>query len=47
MFSDAEDNKKNMTAELNTLILEVFANCFQKLFKKCNKCIQVGGDYFE
>jgi hypothetical protein len=43
-FRDAEDIKKNETAELNVVLLEVFANCFQKLFKHFNKCIKVGED---
>jgi hypothetical protein len=39
--------KKNVTAELNAVPLEAFADCFQKLFKRFNKCIQDGEDYFE
>jgi hypothetical protein len=46
-FQDAEDVMKIVTAELNAVPLEAFADCFQKLFKLFNKCIQVGGDYFE
>jgi hypothetical protein len=46
-FQDVEDNKKNVMAELNAVPFEVFADCFQKPFERCNKCIQVGGDYFE
>jgi hypothetical protein len=46
-FLDVEDIKKKVMAELNTVSLEAFAQCFQKLFKQSNKCIQVGGDYFE
>jgi hypothetical protein len=41
------DFKKNVMAELNAVPLEAFADCFQKLFERCNKCIQVGRDYFE
>jgi hypothetical protein len=47
MFQDVEDIKKIVTAELNAVPLEAFAGCFWKLFERCNKCIQVGGDYFE
>jgi hypothetical protein len=43
---DAED-KENVTAGLKALPLEVFGDCFQKLFKEFNTYIQVGGDYFE
>jgi hypothetical protein len=46
-FQDVEDIKKNLTAELNVVPLEAFADCFQKIFKRFNKCIQVHGDYFE
>jgi hypothetical protein len=38
-FQDVEDIKKNMTAELNAVPLEAFADCFQKHFERCNKCI--------
>jgi epoxyqueuosine reductase QueG len=46
-FQDAEDIKKKVKAELNAVSLEAFAECFQNLFEGCNKCIQVGRDYFE
>jgi hypothetical protein len=40
-FQDVEDIKKSVTAEVNAIPLEAFADCFQKLFERCNKCIQV------
>jgi hypothetical protein len=46
-LQDIEDIKKNVTAELTAVSLEVFAECFQKFFKRFNKHIQVGGNYFE
>jgi hypothetical protein len=46
-FQDVDDTEKNTTAELNGVPLEVFANCFQKLFKRFNKSIQVGRGDFE
>jgi hypothetical protein len=46
-FQDVEDIKKNVTAEINAFPLEASADCFQKLSKRCNKRIQVVGDYFE
>jgi hypothetical protein len=46
-FQDTEDNKKNVTAELNAIPLPVFSGCFQKPFKRFNTFIQVDGDYFE
>jgi hypothetical protein len=33
-FQDAEALKKNVTTELNALLLEAFADCFQKLVFK-------------
>lgn len=47
MFQNVEDTEKIVTAELNAVPLEVIADCFQNLFKRCNRYIQVGGDYFE
>jgi hypothetical protein len=46
-FQDVEGIKKNVTAELSAVPFEAFSDCFQKLFERFNKCIQVGGDYFE
>jgi hypothetical protein len=31
-FLDVEDIKKNVTAQLNAVLLEAFADCFQKTF---------------
>jgi hypothetical protein len=45
-FQDAED-KINVMVELNAVPLDAFAECFQKFFKRFNKCIKVGGDYCE
>jgi hypothetical protein len=39
--------QENVMAELNAVPLETFADCFQKLFKRYNKRVQVGRDYFE
>jgi hypothetical protein len=41
-FHDDEDIKKNMTAGLAAILCEAFADCFPKLFKRFNECIQVG-----
>jgi hypothetical protein len=46
-FHDAKDMKKKVTAELSAVLLEASAGRFQKLFKRFNTCVQVGGDYFE
>jgi 7-cyano-7-deazaguanine synthase in queuosine biosynthesis len=34
-------------AELNAAPLEAFPDCSQQFLKRFNKCIEVGGDYFE
>jgi hypothetical protein len=43
-FQDVEGIKENLTTKLNAVPLEAFADYFQKLFKRFNKCIQVGAD---
>jgi hypothetical protein len=43
-FQDVENIKKNVTAELNSLPLEAFADCFQELVERCNKYIKVRED---
>jgi hypothetical protein len=43
-FQDVEDITKNVTVELNAVPLESFADCFQEIFERFNKFIQVGGD---
>jgi hypothetical protein len=42
-----DEDKENVTAELKDLLLEVYGDCFQKLFKQFITYIQTGGDYFE
>jgi hypothetical protein len=44
-LQDVEDIKKNVTAELNAVPLEAFADCFQTLVERCKKYVQVGGDF--
>ena len=39
--------KEAVTKVIDTLIKEDFHWAFQKLLKRYNKCIAVGGDYFE
>jgi hypothetical protein len=46
-FRGVEVINKSVTAKLNAVSLEVFVEYFKKMFKTCNKRIQVGGDYFE
>jgi hypothetical protein len=48
-FQDVEDIKKNVTAELNAVLLEDIDDRFLKLFERWNKCTftQLGGDSYE
>ena len=39
--------KEAVTKVIDTLTQEVFHGTFQKLLERYNKCIAVGGDYFE
>ena len=39
--------KEAMTKVIDTLTQEDFEGAFQKLLERYNKCIAVGGDYFE
>ena len=46
-YSTIEDIKEAVTRVLNTLTQEDFQGAFQKLLERYNKCIDVGGEYFE
>ena len=46
-YSTIEDMKEAVTRVLNTLTQEYFQGAFQKLLERYNKCIDVGGEYFE
>ena len=46
-YSTIEDMKEAVTRVLNTLTQEDFQGAFQKLLERYNKCIDVGGEYFE
>ena len=39
--------KEAVTKVIDTLIQENFHGAYQKLLERYNKCIAVGGDYFE
>ena len=39
--------KEAVTKVIDTLTQEDFHGAFEKLFKRYNKCIGAGGDYFE
>ena len=42
-----EEMKEAVTKIIDMLIQEDFYGAFQKLLERYNKCIAVGGDYFE
>ena len=46
-YSTIEDMKEAVMRVLNTLTQEDFQGAFQKLLERYNKCIDVGGEYFE
>lgn len=46
-FHDVQDIQKNVTSELKGIPKEDFKKSFVALYNRCNKCIQVNGDYFE
>ena len=46
-YETIEEMKEAVTKVIDTLTQEAFHGAFQKLLERCNKCIAVGGDYFE
>ena len=46
-YETIEEKKEAVTKVIDTLIQEDFHGALQKLFERYNKCIAVGGDYFE
>ena len=46
-YETIEEMKEAVTKIIDTLTQEDFHRAFQKLFKRYNKCIAAGGDYFE
>jgi hypothetical protein len=41
------ENIEAVTMELTAIPKEAFTSCFQDLQKRCQQCIDCGGDYFE
>jgi hypothetical protein len=41
-IQDAGDIMRNVTVELKAVLLEAFPECFHKLFKLFNTCIEAG-----
>ena len=46
-FSSVEEIQRRVTAELRAIPKEAFAEGFQQLYSRCQKCIVANGDYFE
>ena len=46
-YETIEEMKKAVKKVIDTFTQENFYGAFQKLFERYNKCIAVGGDYFE
>ena len=46
-YETIEEMKEAVTKVIDTLTQEDFHGAFQKLLEWYNKCIAVGGDYFE
>ena len=46
-YETIEEIKEAVTKVIDTLTQDDFHGAFQKLLERYNKCIAVGGDYFE
>ena len=46
-YKTIEEMKEAITKVIDTLTQEDFHGALQKLLERYNKCIAVGGDYFE
>ncbi|GBN87096.1 Putative uncharacterized protein FLJ37770 [Araneus ventricosus] len=46
-FSDVAQVQQRVTTVLRAIPKEVFADSFQQLHNRCQKCIVANGDYFE
>ena len=46
-YETIEEMKEAVTKVIDTLTQEDFHGVFQKLLEQYNKCIAVGGDYFD
>ena len=47
LYETIEEMKEAATKVIDTLTQEDFRGAFQKLLEWYNKCVAVGGDYFE
>ena len=46
-FADVNAIKDRVTAVLRSISQESFADCFRKLYERCQTCVVADGDYFE
>jgi len=46
-FADVAAIQDRVTAVLRSIPTEAFADIFQKLYERCQKCVVKNGDYFE
>jgi len=46
-FDDRKDIEKNVTAQLSAVSSDEFHTCFQHLYNRSKKCVDVQGAYFE
>ena len=46
-FAEVNTVKVRVTAVLPSIVQEAFADCFLKLYERCQTCIVTDGDYFE
>jgi hypothetical protein len=46
-FSDVAAIQESVTSVLRSIPKEAFADSFQKLYKRCQKCVVKDGDYLE
>ena len=46
-FADVNAIKDRVTAVLRSIPQEAFADCFRKLYERCQTCVVADGDYFQ
>jgi hypothetical protein len=46
-FADVAAIQERVTAVLRSIPKETFADSFQKLYERCQKCVVKDGNYFE
>jgi hypothetical protein len=46
-FADVAAIQERVTAVLRSIPKEAFADSYQKLYERCQKCVMKDGDYFE